>query len=90
MMRGTHVFKKASIEVRPPGCPFAQVVPAAPVPLPSWPSSHRLGVMKTKFGVARSFARSAGSLLRLTTWLEQLALSSMMEWKYMKGSCLVA
>ena len=54
MIFGTQVCRNASAEVRPPGPPLAQVVPAAPVPPPSWPSSHRFGVMKTKFGVVCS------------------------------------
>jgi hypothetical protein len=54
MIFGTQSFRNASAEVNPPGCPLAQVVPAAPVPLPSWPSLHRFGVMNTKFGVVRS------------------------------------
>ncbi len=61
-MRGTQVRRNASDDVSPPGCPFAQVVPAAPVPAPSCPSLHRFGVMNTRFGVVRACARSRGQV----------------------------
>ena len=38
VIRGTQVFRNASAAGRPPGWPLAQVA--------SWPSLHRLGVMK--------------------------------------------
>src|SRR5450755_2905936 len=96
---GTQVWRNVSMLASAEGLPCWLTHGA------SWPSLHRLGVMKLKLGVVdtdpRSVARPvtpdgvpAGSAPVAdpsgTTWLSQAEVSSMIEWKYTKGSWRVA
>ena len=101
-MIGTQVCSHLSMSPTavPPPCP----APVVLTQVASWPSSHRLGVMKLKFGVVATDARSVVSpvtpagvpvgMLPLvspsgtTFWLHSPVLS-MIEWKYRNGSCRV-
>ena len=55
MISGIQCFSHRSAPVRPPVLPPSTLVPAQ---VASWPSSHRLGVMKPNFGVVASLERS--------------------------------
>src|SRR5713226_6298490 len=66
---GTTVFRKASAETRPPGSTVFLHFDV--VPFPSCPSWQRLGVMKEKFGVVDSNAKSCARWSKLTTFLAQ-------------------
>src|SRR5215472_8564243 len=62
---GTHVCNQRSAETSPPGRPSLHGE--------SCPSLQTFGVMKTKFGVAFSSARSWARLSKFTTLASQLA-----------------
>src|ERR1700722_5324060 len=98
-MIGTQVRNHLSMSPadEPPPWP----APAVLVHGESWPSSHRLGVMKLKLGVVATDLRSvtrpvtpdlvpAGMapvvVPRGTTSFWHLTQWSMIEWKYMNGS----
>jgi hypothetical protein len=71
-IRGTHSARKVLTRARPPGVPSAHEA--------SCPSLHRSGVMKARFGVEESVARSAASRPSGTTSCAQ-AGESTIEWK---------
>ena len=86
------------LPVRPPAWPPALFSPAQ---VPSWPSSHRLGVMKPKRGVVLSLRRSwarwpvgdgvplGPRVPRGTTLASHSAVLSITEWNHTNGLCRV-
>src|ERR1700749_4275141 len=80
-MIGTHVLRKLSALIRPPGAPFAHGE--------SCPSSQVIGVMKLKSAVVSISRRSTESRLRFTTFFAHDG-ESMIEWKYINGLWRVA
>ena len=93
-MRGIQARRNSSAPTSPPTWVPTLLVPAQ---VPSWPSLHRLGVMKAKRGVVRSLRRSVARcpvgnglpsvprVPRGTTLASHSAVSSMMEWNQTKG-----
>ena len=53
MISGTHIDRKASMLIRPPGSPLAHGA--------SWPSLHRFGDSHEKLGVVLALDRSLSS-----------------------------
>ncbi len=75
---GIHTFSQALIPTRPPSMPPAAFFPTQ---VSSWPSLHRFGEIIAKFGAVFGLARSSTRWVRGTTFLLQVAWSSMIEWK---------